>query len=290
MRSRRTKSEMSRLRDAMMSTASEYPMTVRHLFYRLVSMGLIEKTEKEYNQTVIRLCGELREAGAIDWWQIVDESRYIQTCETFGNASDALSRWARQYREPLWKGLLQTPIVLVEKDAMAGVFTDLCTEYDAPLLPVKGFCSKTMVHRLAQRCLENARDEQQTAFLVFGDHDPSGVLAPEILERTMLRYIFQDERPEAYPAFYRPCFIRLAINPDQVEEYGLPTRPAKPGNVHGTDWEGGCVELDAMRPTTLQHLLERHLRSMLPTGHLSAVRRREEEGVEALMQAGAFIG
>jgi hypothetical protein len=40
-------------------------MTVRQLFYRLVSMETIAKTEAEYKGTVVRLVGEMRRARVI---------------------------------------------------------------------------------------------------------------------------------------------------------------------------------------------------------------------------------
>jgi hypothetical protein len=35
-------------------------MTVRQVFYQMVSRGLIEKTEREYEGTVVRLLAEMR--------------------------------------------------------------------------------------------------------------------------------------------------------------------------------------------------------------------------------------
>ena len=57
-RHRRTKREVEVIREAMHDLlAEENPMTVRQVFYRLVSMRVIDKTEAEY-QTVVRLLGD----------------------------------------------------------------------------------------------------------------------------------------------------------------------------------------------------------------------------------------
>src|SRR6478609_4760951 len=75
-RRRRTKAEMDTIRQAILTIANGgNGMTVRHLFYRLVSAGVVEKTEAEYDGTVARLAVELRRSGDIPFGQIIDGSR-----------------------------------------------------------------------------------------------------------------------------------------------------------------------------------------------------------------------
>jgi hypothetical protein len=53
--------DIAAIRDAIIEVIEDDPpMTVRQVFYQLVSRGVIEKTEKEYQQTVIRLMTEMR--------------------------------------------------------------------------------------------------------------------------------------------------------------------------------------------------------------------------------------
>jgi hypothetical protein len=54
---------------------TDHPQNIRQVYYALVVKGVIEKTEQEYQHTVIRLCGEMRWQDDIDWEWIVDESR-----------------------------------------------------------------------------------------------------------------------------------------------------------------------------------------------------------------------
>jgi hypothetical protein len=71
-RQRRTRAGMDAIRQAICDALSkDHPMTVRQLFYRLVSGGVIEKTEAEYKGTIVRLTGEMRLAGEIEWVQPV---------------------------------------------------------------------------------------------------------------------------------------------------------------------------------------------------------------------------
>ena len=60
-RRRRSKVEIERIKNAIFDLLdSEHPMTVRQCFYRLVSEGVIDKTENEYKTTVCRLLGVMR--------------------------------------------------------------------------------------------------------------------------------------------------------------------------------------------------------------------------------------
>ena len=57
---------MDEIRAAMLEIIeAEHPMTVRQVFYRLVSTGLIGKTEAEYKTTIGRLLTEMRRAGEL---------------------------------------------------------------------------------------------------------------------------------------------------------------------------------------------------------------------------------
>ena len=67
-RSRRSKADIDDIKRAIIDVIRPAPpMTVRHVFYQLVTRGVIEKTEKEYQQTVIRLIAEMRIAGELKW-------------------------------------------------------------------------------------------------------------------------------------------------------------------------------------------------------------------------------
>ena len=57
---------MHAIREALYEALEdEHPMTVRQVFYQLVSRGVIRKTEAEYKGTVIRLLVEMRRDDAI---------------------------------------------------------------------------------------------------------------------------------------------------------------------------------------------------------------------------------
>ncbi len=63
-RKRRTKAAIQDIRLAIYDVIeNDPPMTVRQVFYQLVTRGVIEKTEERYQETVIRLMVGMRLAG-----------------------------------------------------------------------------------------------------------------------------------------------------------------------------------------------------------------------------------
>ena len=73
---RRTKAAIQALRDAIYEIVAEYqPMTVRQVFYQLVTRGVIDKTEAEYKTTVCRLLVQMRRDGELPFDWIADNTR-----------------------------------------------------------------------------------------------------------------------------------------------------------------------------------------------------------------------
>ncbi len=70
---------MDGIREAIYAiTSAMHPMSVRQVFYQLTTQGVIEKTEKEYKQTVIRLLGEIRLNDDLPFSWIADNSRWMR--------------------------------------------------------------------------------------------------------------------------------------------------------------------------------------------------------------------
>ena len=62
------------IRQALMAIANGgNGMTTRHLFYRAVAAGIVDKSEAEYDGTVARLAVELRRSGDIPFGKIIDD-------------------------------------------------------------------------------------------------------------------------------------------------------------------------------------------------------------------------
>jgi hypothetical protein len=76
-RRRRTKAAIGSVRDAILGILEpSHPQTVRQIFYALTVKGCVGKEEVEYKRTVVRLLGEMRQAGPIPFGWIADNTRW----------------------------------------------------------------------------------------------------------------------------------------------------------------------------------------------------------------------
>jgi hypothetical protein len=102
-RPRRTRGDIKEITDALIRALEvDHPMTVRQLFYRLVSNGVIDKTEAQYKNTVTRLAGELRLDGVVPFEWITDNTRLMRKPKTHSSLQNALDQTARTYRRAIF--------------------------------------------------------------------------------------------------------------------------------------------------------------------------------------------
>ncbi len=119
---RRSRSEIGAIKVAIYNLLWEdRPMTVRQVFYRLVSAGVIGKTEGEYKSTVVRLLGEMRRNHEIRFDWIADNTRWQRKPLTFSSLESMLKHSAQAYRRSVWDNQDAYVEVWLEKDALAGV-------------------------------------------------------------------------------------------------------------------------------------------------------------------------
>src|SRR5262245_28330180 len=119
-RHRRTKAAVTGIRSAITDILSkDNPQTVRQVFYALTVKGVIAKAEIEYQRTVVRLLGEMREAGQIPFEWIADDTRWQRKPTTFTGINACLNSTSKFYRRDLWAAMPVYVEVWCEKDALA---------------------------------------------------------------------------------------------------------------------------------------------------------------------------
>jgi hypothetical protein len=245
-RFRRKKAEITRIEDALYDIVeAENPMTVRQVFYRAVSAGLVPKTEDAYEKTVQRLLLRMRkrEERPLPWRWIVDSTRLMRKPESHCGLEDFQEVAAEVYRKSVWDDQNVYVEVWCEKDALSGVLYEVTEEWDVPLMISRGFSSYTFIRGAAETITQVRKP---TYVYYFGDHDPSGLKIDETIERDLRLYA-----PKA-----EIHFKRVAVTEQQITELNLPTRPTKTkNNTHAVGWKGGnSVEVDAIPPNTLRQL------------------------------------
>jgi hypothetical protein len=250
-RARRTKVAVTAIRKAIHDILSEnHPQTVRQVYYALTVRHLIDKTEKEYKQTVVRLLTEMREAGQVPFEWIADNTRWMRKPATFVGLDSCLRNTAKFYRRDLWAAMPVYIEIWCEKDALAGVMLEETDVYDVPLMAARGYSSISFLHSAA---MEIAAREKPAHIYHFGDLDPSGQDAARDIEAKLRRYAPNVEIH----------FERVAVTRKQVEDWDLPTRPTKMKDPRAKKFVGSSVELDAIPAQQLRALvrecIERHV-------------------------------
>jgi hypothetical protein len=268
-RYRASQAEMQDRAEALVDIVTALaPATVRQTFYAATVRGIVEKTEPGYNR-IQRDLVALRLAGRIGWDQIADNTRWVRRPRSYRGAADALEATALLYRKNLWADAATHVEVWCEKDALAGIISDVTSEYDVPLFVSRGYSSVTYLYEAAAAI---PKDGRPAYVYHLGDYDPSGVNAASKIEQKLKQFA-----PTA-----EIHFERLAVLPWQIEAWRLPTRPTKTSDSRSKTFGPTSVELDAIDPHRLRSIVcaavERHLpRHQLEL--LKVAERSEREGL-----------
>ena len=270
-RKRFTKNEIEILDEQIIAVLKDdYPQSVRHVFYRMTNPRLevpVEKTQSGYDR-VQRRCLALRREGKIPYKWVSDSTRRGSHVTTYQDGGDFLERVAGLYRSQLWRRDDPHVEVWCESDSIAGVLTGLCRELSVSLYPTRGFPSATLCYQAA--IYIDQLNKAQAIILYVGDYDPSGVLIPKTIDRELRRHL---ETPLE--------FRRLAINPEQIQEYDLPTKPPKAEDRRSPDIQS-TVEAEAMPAGELRRIVRDEVEAYLPDGALAAAKMAEESEREGL--------
>jgi hypothetical protein len=236
--------------------AQGYQLSLRQLYYQLVSRDYIENSIKSYKRTG-DLISNARLAGLLDWRMIEDRGRTTVTNSHWTSPAQIVRSAARSFRTDHWVGQSCYVEVMVEKDALSGILEPVCRELDIRFTANKGYSSSSAMYEASKRILSAARDNKEVHLFYLGDHDPSGIdMTRDIKDRLAL--------------FTNNLYIetvRLALNYDQVEQWNPPENPAKESDsrykVYLDKFGESSWELDAVEPATLASLVEDAVRELI---------------------------
>jgi hypothetical protein len=267
---RRSRAQIEEIKTALLGVTAEIqPASVRQIYYQMVSRGFIDKTEAEYKNTVCRLLAIMRKDKAMPYDWLADSTRWQRKPRTHSNLASMLEDEARLYRRALWDTQAVDVEVWLEKDALAGVLYPITSQWDVPLMVTRGYPSLTYLYGAAEAMSET---DWPTFIYYVGDHDPSGVDIPRMVETNL-----REMAPEADIRF-----IRLAVLPHQIEEMNLLTRPTKKTDSRSKNFEGESVEVDAIPPSTLRAMVEEAITSHIDQDALDSQLLAEEAERETL--------
>ena len=146
------------------------PKTVRQLFYRLVSIGVIENDRRAY-QRVSAAMTKARNDGRVRFADIVDRSRPEYRPNVFENPREYAETVKRSYRKDYWNAQPTHCEVWTEKDAITGTIQDVINELGIVVRVGRGFLRTSKAHAIAEHFSQITKP---IVVLYLGDHDPSG--------------------------------------------------------------------------------------------------------------------
>jgi hypothetical protein len=112
--------------------ADNHPMTVRQVYYQLVSRQVIENNRSQY-QAVSNALVDARKSGEIPWDWIEDRLRRPRTVNMWADLSDFAETACQAYRRDVWPSQSSYVEFWLEKDALSGIFQDLLRPYGVTL-------------------------------------------------------------------------------------------------------------------------------------------------------------
>lgn len=266
-----TRGEVIALSKQVIRQYGDTKLTVRQIYYRLVSAHAIPNSDSSYRLVKESLV-DARRAGTISYRHIEDRTRSIhqyhtaykisettyavrneaseESAESFMNGYlDTIEDIANKYTIPRWWMQPTKVMVFVEKQALSSLFQSVTDELAVDLVVCRGYASLSLLYEIA-KSLDNPPDYvERIKLLYFGDFDPSGA--------DIERAITDSLRNDFGVGF---DIEHVAITMDQIAEYQIPPAPAKTTDSRydgfladtGVAWQ---VELDAIEPKQLQVII-----------------------------------
>ncbi len=249
--------------------AAGYTLTLRQLYYQLVSRAIIENSVQSYKR-VGNIVSDARLAGLIDWEMIEDRGRVTQFPPHWNDPAEIVEAAANQFAVDKWEDQENYAEVMVEKDALSGVLLPVCRRLDVGFTANRGYSSSSALYEAGKRMAQRIDDGKTVWVFYLGDHDPSGVdMTRDVLERLEM---FSGANIEVK---------RLALNMDQIEKLNPPENPAKETDSRAAAYIAkfgeSSWELDAVEPRQLDRIVTRAVRDLLDEDLWDAAVAREKQ-------------
>jgi hypothetical protein len=240
-----------------------HPMTVRQVYYQLVSRQVIENSRSAY-QSVSNLLVDARKDGTVPWDWIEDRLRRPRAVSMWDDLSAFAETAKRAYRRDVWarqRGYIEC---WLEKDALSGIFEDVLDDYGVTLNVRRGYDGWDSIRNAAGRY----EGKENVTVLYFGDFDPSG---EDMVRSLRERIAFFECQPE---------IVKCALTPHDVERYRLPPDFTKPTDTRREafveKYGDILVELDALPVEILRERIIAELERRMDLSALAKVRQVEK--------------
>lgn len=265
-------------------------VTLRQLFYRLVSRGTVPNTQSAY-KTLSKVTAEARREG---WFpDLIDRTRSIEKWQNFSDPGQA-QRWlAAIYRRDRSDNQEQQIFIGVEKAGMVVQLQSWFGDLGLPIVALSGYSSQTFVKIVAESMMGEAYNHDRPSHFIYaGDFDPSGEDIDRDFVERLEEYIVNNTSMMLTEVF--AGVERIALLPEHIEEYQLPEYPGK--ETDSRKWEfiekhGKLVqvELDALDPDDLHILYKTAVDEYFDYDVYEAVVEEEQRDEEILRRLSGKI-
>jgi hypothetical protein len=238
--------------------AQGFSVTLRQLFYKLVSDGVLINRIPDY-RNLGRYINTAKESGEIDWASVEDHTRFVRGRQRYRNTTELLTNAAEDWHMDFWAGQSLRPELWIEKDAVLSIVAPVCNEFDVPYYSLRGWGRPSDKMDAALRFSRHAKAGQHSVILHAGDHDSTGLSATENIENEIAKYM----RELAGEQF--ASVRRVALNMEQIKQLALaPNKIGEDGDKsQESRWAGHVQkagtrdtwELDALEPKVLQRII-----------------------------------
>jgi len=264
-----------------------YKLTLRQLYYQLVSRDIIPNRQSEYSK-LSTLLKEGRMGGIVDWDAIEDRLRQSSVPSSWDSPKDIMESAIGSYALPRMEGQTTYIEVLVEKDALSGVLKKVTEEYHIPILVNRGYSSVSAMfdaYKRFERGIYKIYDmgkesEAKVIILYLGDFDPSGLDMIRDIEARIREFAEIDF------ANFPLEIISIALTAEQIKKYNPPPNPAKMSDPRAKEfmrlYGGMSWEVDALPPNVLNKLLDKEIRKHIDIDLYEEIVNREGEDKEKL--------
>lgn len=260
-----------------------YSISLRQLYYQLVSKGEIPNNNKEYKKLGDTL-NKARLAGLVDWNSLEDRGRMLRGSNGgYESQQDYIAGLENGYFRDWWEGQENYVEVWIEKDALVNVIERPCDRHRVRYFSCRGYSSASEQYRAGKRFGQMDGDGRRCHILHLGDHDPSGLDMTR--DNTDKALMFSGTEVTVH---------RLALNMDQVDELNPPPNPAKLTDSRVGEYMRlygrQSWELDALPPAYIDNLVDQNLRLLIDVDQMDAVKAREQEESDDISRVFSAIG
>jgi len=246
--------------------SSELSMTLRQLFYQLVSRGLIPNTQSYYGHLSKKTAAARREGIFPDF---IDATREIHEYLSFQSPVQAKEWLSLRYRRNRTEGQGFSLYLGVEKRGLVVQLKHWFSDYGVPILCLGGYSSQTYVNTVV---LHVEQQERPSVLIYAGDFDPSG----EDIHRDFVARTNCFDHVE-----------RVALNEDQISKYDLVPQMGKTTDPRAFAFvekygELSQTELDALTPKQLKSVYMEAFKNYFDFEMYEKVLEKEAEERESL--------